>query len=276
MSKPTDHVHASGAAPTERPSYTIGTLVTEAAQHDAMRASFVAGGFSDSDCEYIFIDNTRGAQIDAYRGLNAILNAARAPYVILCHQDVRLLDDDRAALDDRLAELARADPNWAVVGNAGGMAPGQLAIRITDPHGVDQRAGALPARVQTLDENLLIVRRDARIGFSRDLSGFHFYGADICLHAALMGCSAYVIDFHLEHLSPGTKNDDFTEAQKAFEAKWSRALRSRWLQTTCSLVHLSGVPRQAMFGRLIAAPLAKISRRLPAASGWQHRAKAAT
>jgi hypothetical protein len=112
------------------------------------------------------------------------------------------------------------------------------------------------------------VRRDARIGFSRDLDSFHFYGADICLHAAQMGYSAYVIDFHLEHLSPGKKGADFALAEAAFRSKWSRALNARWVQTTCALVHLTGGRAGRIMGHWLENPIAKIARRLPGASGW--------
>ena len=67
--------------PSGEPRYTIATLVSDRAQYDAMRASFVAHGFGDADCEYLFIDNTGSLQTDAFRGLNALLNAARAPIV---------------------------------------------------------------------------------------------------------------------------------------------------------------------------------------------------
>ena len=140
-----------------------------------------------------------------------MLAAARGRFVILCHQDVRLLGEGRVALDARLADLDARDPTWAVAGNAGGIRPGALALRISDPHGADQRRGLLPCRVASLDENFLIVRREARIGFSRDLSGFHFYGADVCLAADVMGHSCYVVDFHLQHLSPGRKGAEFTQ-----------------------------------------------------------------
>lgn len=256
------------AALKGEPRYSVGTLVSNRAQYDQMLASFRAGGFADADCEYLFADNTGPLQTSAYMGLNALLNAARAPYVILCHQDVRLLNDGRQALDQRLADLSHRDENWALAGNAGGAGPGQLAIRISDPHGRDQRAGTLPARVASLDENFIVVRREARIGFSRDLEGFHFYGADICLHAAQMGYSAYVVDFHLEHLSPGKKGRDFAAAQDAFRAKWSRALTPRWVQTTCALVRLTGVPIAAAASRLLEMPVSKLVRRLPSARGW--------
>lgn len=250
------------------PRYSIATLVTGPAHYAALLASFRAGGFSDHDCEYLFVDNTGPIQTDAYSGLNALLNAARGTIVILCHQDVRLLTDNRQTLDQRLADLARRDPTWAVAGNAGGVAPGRLALRITDPHGRDQRVGTFPERVASLDENFIVVRRDARLGFSHDLTGFHFYGADICLHAGQMGLTSYVIDFHLEHLSPGHKSRDFDIAERAFRDKWSRALSPRWVQTTCALVRLSGGSIRNSFGRAVDAPLARLARRLPGARGW--------
>lgn len=256
------------AGPAEDIRFSIGTLVNDRAQYEQMRSSFKAGGFDAPTCEYLFIDNTGVEQTCAYRGLNAILNAARGRHVILCHQDVRLLRDTRDTLVARLTELSAHDPDWALAGNAGGVSPGTLAIRITDPHGADQHVGQLPARAMSLDENFIVVRRDARIGFSQDLSGFHFYGADICLNADIMGFSAYVVDFHLVHLSGGRKNLAFEEMEAAFRAKWSRALAPRWMQTTCSLLRLSGDTLGRFTGRLAEAPYRKLSRHLPTAAGW--------
>lgn len=255
------------------PKYTIATLVTDRAQYAAMLSSFRAGGFDDTNCEYLFVDNTGPLQTDAYHGLNALLHAAHAPIAILCHQDVRLLRDGRTALDRRLAELSGRDTDWALAGNAGGVAAGRLALRISDPHGKDQRVGPFPQKVKSLDENFIVVRRSARIGFSNDLSSFHFYGADICLHASQMGYSAYVIDFHLEHLSSGKKDKSFAVAEQAFRNKWSRALTPRWVQTTCSLVHLSGGAMRNLIGRVIDQPLARLARRLPGVRGWKQPPK---
>lgn len=249
-------------------AYSIGTLVTDPLQYEAMRRSFEGCGFKPADCEFLRIDNTGPEQTDAYRGLNQLLDRARGRHVVLCHQDVRLIRDGRSELDQRLAELDRLDPAWALAGNAGGVAAGRLAMRITDPHGRDRSIGRLPARVASLDENLIIVRRDARIGFSRDLAGFHFYGADICLAADVMGYTAYVIDFHLEHLSAGRKSDDFYASEAAFRRKWSRAFGPRWIQTTCSLVRLSGNPLGRGIGPALERPVRMLARRLSSASGW--------
>jgi hypothetical protein len=258
----------SGKGPVR---YSIATLVSDALQYEAMRTSFRSGGFDGDDCEYLYVDNSGSRQTCAFRGLDAMLSAARGAFVILCHQDVRLLTDARRDLDARLAELDSLDSHWAIAGNAGGIAPGALAIRITDPHGANQHVGKLPVRVMSVDENFMVVRRAARIGFSADLTGFHFYGADLCLHADIAGYSAYVIDFHLAHLSGGTKSAAFVEMEKAFRGKWERALRGRWMQTTCALVRLSGGPLGQFVGRLAEAPVERISRRRPTASGWKSR-----
>ena len=250
------------ASRAEMPDYSICTLVTDPAQYAELRASFFARGFKPPATEYLFIDNSRGQEACAYHGGNALLAVARGRHVILCHQDVRLLAEGRERLDACLAELDARDPGWAVAGNAGGIRPGALAIRISDPHGSDQRRGALPCRVASLDENFLIVRRDTRVGFSRDLSGFHFYGADLCLAADLMGYSCYVVDFHLRHLSPGRKGAEFYACEAAFCTKWARALRPRWVQTTCSLVRVSGIASDRLAGSLARPVLERVLRRV--------------
>jgi hypothetical protein len=248
--------------------FTIGTLVTDHRAYCEMTASFEAGGFSSDCCEYLFIDNSGATKTSASDGLRLLLDEARGVYVVLCHQDVRLLADGRAMLERRLAELDDIDPNWALAGNAGGVRPGVLALRITDPHGCDRRVGGLPERVSSLDENFILVKRRARIGLSRDLTGFHLYGADLCLVADLLGYNAYVIDFHLEHLSAGKKDGAYRAAEAAFAAKWSRALRSRWIQTTCSLIGVAGNPVSHALRRAMRRPLAAGTKRLPTARSW--------
>lgn len=260
----------SGSEPQAK-AFTFATLVTDRNQYAAMIASFEAAGFGAADCEFIYIDNTASAagrnQTGAYEGLNRLLSAAAGHYTILCHQDVRAIDP-RPVLEARLAELDSHDPTWALAGNAGGTMPGRLAIRITDPHGADRRLGPFPARVVSLDENFIVVRSAARVGLSRDLEGFHLYGADLCLNADVMGFSAYVVDYHLEHLSPGRKDATFTAMEDRFRAKWSRALRPRWLQTTCTLLRLTGAPHLPAARRLAERLYQKLSRRWPGAAGW--------
>jgi hypothetical protein len=221
------------------PAFTIGTLVTRPDLYQAMRRSFEAAGFKD-DVEWLTIDNTGSQQTDAYRGLNQILSQAAGTMIILCHQDLVVLDDGRQKLDAVLADLTIQHPHWALAGNAGGTKDGAIVRRISDLRGDNQNVGSFPHAVVSLDENFLIVRGGTRVGFSADLSGFHFYGADICLIADMLGYSSWVIDFHLRHLGVAHKGPDFYACEKAFRQKWDRALRDRRIQTTCACVHLSG------------------------------------
>ncbi|MES2714047.1 MAG: acyl esterase [Pseudomonadota bacterium] len=227
------------ALPRAAPRFSVCTLVNDHAQYRAMVASFCARGFTPDDCEFLYLDNSDGTFWDAYRGIPRLVAMSRAPHVILCHQDVRLISDDADALAARLGELDALDPAWALAGNAGGTDAGELAVRISDPYGDDQRRGELPARAVSLDENFIVLKRDAPVGLSADLWGFHFYGADLCILARLAGRSAWVIDFHLRHLSPGTKDAGFKAAQARFEAKYRALFALPWrIRTTCARLRL--------------------------------------
>jgi hypothetical protein len=229
------------------PEFSICTLVTRPAEYAAMRASFAAGGFDETCCEYLDIDNSAGNRLDAYAGLRAMIAAAQGETLILCHQDVRLIADGAAVLRARLAALPA---DWAVAGNAGVTAEGRYAIRISDPHGEDQHRGPLPARVVSLDENFLVLKRAAGLLPSAALRGFHLYGTDLCLHARLAGRSAWVLDFHLRHLSPGRVDAGFLAEQKEFEHHWGAILgRTERLRTLATRLTLAAGP----LGRALAA-----------------------
>jgi hypothetical protein len=220
--------------------YSICTLVTRVAQYREMVESFHNKGFSEPDCEFLFLDNSERNTYDAFAGYNLFLRRARGELIILCHQDVVLIDDGRTKLDEVIADLERRDRNWGVCGNSGGMSVGRLAIRISDPHGADQRTVSLPARVRSLDENFMVVRAEANLALSHDLAGFHLYGTDLCIVADILGLNCYVIDFHLAHLSAGVKDASFAQVRSALIRKYARGFRSRWLATPNTLLFLTG------------------------------------
>ena len=220
--------------------YSICTMVTDYEQYDMMLASFIQKGFTLEFCEFFHIDNTRTNKEFPFAGYNRFLNYSSAEYVIFCHQDVRLEADDFHVLNRVLEQLCVLDPNWAVVGNAGGKASGDVAINIIHPQRTDRSKDVFPVKVFSLDENFIIIRNSKRIGFSGDLDLFHFYGTDICLHAELMGWSCYVVDFLLKHLSIGNKDTKFIEARNIFEKRWDQALRARKIRTTCTTTFIDG------------------------------------
>jgi hypothetical protein len=203
---------------------------------------------------------------------------AQGEYIILTHQDVVLCFDDRPVLEEQLRELTKIDPVWGVCGNAGSVALGQNAVRISDPHGENCSIGTFPQRVFSLDENFMVVRRSANLCLSLDLSGYHMYGADLCIMADVKGHHCYVIDFHLRHLSAGTLDAIFWSSAEAFTRKYARAFRPRWVQTTVTIVFLSGekmrwlaaiISRKLGFGYKggLNTDLASVARTLGAARG---------
>jgi hypothetical protein len=102
-------------------------MVTNQAEYYQMVQSFTKNGFSFENTEYLLVDNSRLNQLDAYEALNAFLQTASADFIIVCHQDVLLLDDDQECLQRAIADVEARDPNWAVLGNATPMATGDLA-----------------------------------------------------------------------------------------------------------------------------------------------------
>ncbi len=232
--------------------YSVCTLLTDWEEYNQMLASFAEAGFNQHNCEFLYLDNSNNNAYDAFQGINLFLRQARGDFIILCHQDIRLTDDRITQLDHVINEITAHDPHWGLLGNAGGVTIGQVKVRITDPpHGRNITKGPLPARVMSLDENFLLVRRSACLSVSRDLEGFHLYGTDLCVIADILGYSAYVVDFHITHLGGASRKAPNDTGPTAFTLgvhvskqqlieKYQRALGPRWIQTTCTRMQISG------------------------------------
>lgn len=230
-----------------RPRYSICTFVIKKSQYEEMIESFVLAGFKPDICEYLYIDNSERNKYDAFAGVNKFLATAKADYIILCHQDIVLHDHQIEHLDKIIEDISQIDPSWALLGNAGGFAPGKFAIRITDPnYGQNAKIGRLPQKVTSLDENFIVIRRSANIGTSNDLNGFHMYGTDLCILAGIQGYSAYVVDFHLWHkcgasqVNGGAFINSYPDFRKKSLSKYTRALSPAWIQSTCTIMYISG------------------------------------
>jgi len=219
--------------------FSICTLVTDFQEYNEMVNSFQAAGFTDEFVDFYFVDNSNGNSYDGYQGLNAFLSKVTGQYIIICHQDVLLTNDGMQDLINRIQELNSIDPAWAILGNAGYRDLNRKAIRISDPYGANVSIGPFPAKVESLDENFLVIRKSANLTLSHDLNGFHFYGLDLCLIADLLGYNAYVIDFHLYHKSGGNCNESFFLAKSRIIDKYQRVLRNRFVRTTCATLFLS-------------------------------------
>jgi hypothetical protein len=225
-------------------------MLTNWAEYHECIASFEAHGFDARRCEFIVLDNSVENQADAYVALNEFLQAARGRYVVLCHQDLLLIDHGYDHLTSRLAELDTIDPHWAICGNAGYTDDGWPLLNLEQSYGPERQHGELPMQVMSVDENFIVVRRLANLALSRDLHGYHHYGPDLCLIADILGWNAYVIDFYLKHKSTGTIDERYTASRDRMVAKYRRAFRTRWMHVVTQYhFMISGQPLEHRFSR---------------------------
>ena len=216
----------------ESPEFSVCTMVTRRSEYDGMRRSFMERGFVSEKTEYLIVDNSVSNQLDAYQAVNAFLQTATAEHIIICHQDVLLLGDGKEHLRRAIVDVEARDSTWAVLGNAGVDQFGRLALCLSDPYGNRRSGGPFPARVRSVDENFMVIKRKANLAVSRDLCGFHHYGSDLCIIADVLGWSAYVIDFYLCHNSGGTVDQSYIGSRRRIALKYKRAFKSRWIHVT--------------------------------------------
>ena len=220
--------------------FSICTMVTRQKEYGEMLSSFKEKGFDDTNSEFIYVDNSKENSLDAYTSTNLFLRQARGKYIIICHQDILLHSDGISELRSIVEDLIHIDPKWAICGNAGAVAPNHIVYHITYPDGTFMKKGNFPIKVQSLDENFLVVRNSANLRVSSDMVGFHLYATDLVLQAELNGFTSYVIPFNLIHKSRGNKNAEFFKLKKQLSRKYNHYFRSRWIQTNSTVFHLSG------------------------------------
>lgn len=219
--------------------FSICTLVTDHQEYSEMKASCLAAGFGEEDCEYLIIDNSNGNSIDAYKGLNLFLQKAQGKYIIICHQDIIMHDDKRDVLEERIKELDSKDPMWGVIGNAGGVnLKYQVQYLTRGTTGETIKEKHAPIRVMSVDENFILVKKEANLSLSVDLKGFHMYGADLCTIADILGYRSYVVAFNLTHKSDGKIDKSFLKSRKCFIKKYGRAFRPRFMSTTATRLYV--------------------------------------
>ncbi len=57
--------------------------------------------------------------------------------------------------------------------------------------------------------------------------------------ADILGYSAYVINFHLQHNSPGNKDASFYESERALVGKYQNAFKLRLIKSSCTKLFIS-------------------------------------
>jgi hypothetical protein len=173
---------------------------------------------------------------------------AKHEWVVFVHQDVRLL----AGWDQTLArQIGEAEQRFGPIGVAGVYGVGEVIESLASDkplaaerigwvvdRGRELRDGPdLPARVATLDELVLVVRRDSGLQFDPAL-GFHLYGADMCLQARERGLAVVALGALCHHNSRSVGlPEGFFASAEVFARKWKHRLP---VATPCVVVDRDG------------------------------------
>lgn len=156
---------------------------------------------------------------------NRALDATTAPIVVFAHHDVFLPQGWDAVLTARLAELPA---DWALLGSFGiGLNGAHIGPVWSSSLGmIVGRVPMEPVPVQSFDEMLIVMRRDAGLRFDETLPGWHMYGTDIVQTARAAGRGAYAGALPTIHNDRyhGALGIDFDDAYRFIQSKWSGAL----------------------------------------------------
>lgn len=165
------------------------------------------------EVEYLPVDNTEHAFTSAGAALNHAVRLARHEVVVLVHQDVYLHDVDRLAA----AASALEDPRWGVLGASGVTADRGLAGRLRDRVILIGEPAATPVPVDTLDEVLVMARREDLLAepLSEDPDlAWHAYAVEYAMRVRAAGRLAGAVDTAITHNSLTTNLARLDEAHQ--------------------------------------------------------------
>jgi hypothetical protein len=192
---------------------------------------------------------------------NDALDKSVTDLVVFAHQDLFFPENWIDRVIDSVNLLNATDPSWGVLGCFGVSAAGTHHGRIysaglgTIGTSIDQ-----PTCIQTLDEIVLIMRKSSGLRFDNALSGFHFYGADICMQASERGMRSYAIPAFCVHNTqmPLVLPPEFYQCYWQFKRKWWHRLP---VHTSC--ITVTKFDRELWLRRLRETYIAHIVKRRP-------------
>lgn len=163
--------------------------------------------------------------------------------LIFVHQDVYLPARWYQRLQEGISAVEKIDPNWAVLGvigsdRAGCIKGSSWSTGLSKVVGVPITE-AVPAI--SLDEIVLVIKKDSRLIFDETLPGWHLYGTDIVQTAIQQGYGAFIIDAPVIHNSlPILKFDaGFINTYRYLQKKWFHRLP---IKTPCVTITRYGWP----------------------------------
>lgn len=216
-------VEPAGTSGPARPRLSVITLVNDASMYVTMRRSLMRQQ-AGNDVQWIAVDADAGG-LNAAAGLNEGLGQARGSWMICAHQDVVFPRGWWGAVSAGIETWRQRHGRVpAVVGLVGVRDNGAFRGAVDDPHGFC-RWTPLPSDVCSVDEHVIIVRRDAALRFDPQTPGFHCYGTDIALEARRRGLDVIAVDAPVAHRSPGRVDDSFARSARWLLGKWGPTMQ---------------------------------------------------
>lgn len=161
-------------------------------------------------------------------GYNRLISSATSDVVVLAHNDVHLPRGWDRLLRRRIAEVAAADPDWALIGAYGVGADGWRygPVWSTSIGEILGRVALAPVEAVTFDEHLIVLRRSSGVRFDDGLPSFHLYGTDLPLAAREAGLRAWLTPLPLVHNDrfKGELGGGFAASYRYMQRKWRHRL----------------------------------------------------
>jgi hypothetical protein len=185
------------------------------------------------ETEYLPIDNTAGAFPSAGEALNHGVSRARHDVVVFVHQDVYL--HSLTALEEAAGMLVRRT-DIGMHGSVGIAADGRIVGRMRDRVVLVGEPASEPVEVDSLDEVLFMVPREALLREplveTPDLA-WHAYAVEYGLRVRAQGKRVTAGPIPLTHNSMSVNLDRLDVAHRAVAARYPSALPVR---TTCGVI----------------------------------------
>lgn len=162
-----------------------------------------------------------GSMAQAY---NDGLAQSDSEIAVFAHQDVYLPAGWLKRAQTVLGNLTSAHPDWQVAGPYGVRPDGRHAGQVWDVALGRELGGPdfAPVAIGSLDELLLIARRDDGFQFDPELPHFHLYGTDLVQSALANGRSAWAVELPVVHNCQrvDSLSGGYTQAYRYAAQKW--------------------------------------------------------
>ena len=162
-------------------------------EHNILASSCVNYKFN----QLITINNFSNLNYDSLaHAMNAGIEKSENEIIVIVHEDTFLPDGWQSELELAIENIQKTDPNWGVIGVAGLDTKGIPAGHYSDPNNFCNtfNKGESFVGASSIDEHLMIFRRELNPKADENIVGIHGIGTDMVLTAIENGNKCYIIN----------------------------------------------------------------------------------